>query len=418
MITSLKPPQRVFLDAVQSGKYKLTLWIGSVRTGKTVGMTLALYDLIATHVAMNQAGYYFIVCGTLMQLNRIYDDAMMQVSQTLGVPCTIMGGDNPRYELNVGGRHVVVYKLSANDTRSSSRIMGMTLHSGIIDEITLLNEDFVERIMTRLSYDNSFVMMGGNADSPYNFVRRKYILNPNPNLFYIETKLKDDVGFSETRKELLLDGEDVSGHRYKRLVENQWAPAEGVCYPINSDMIVHRTRIPDPRYYVAMDWGLSGTTAALLFGQWTLGKWHIYEEYYSTGEHLSDDEHLDRIVGMWGTPRGMIVDPSAASMKHTVVRRGIKLIPTDNTVVAGIDTVNNRLASGQLTIDSKCERLLEEASAYVYNPKTEMPVKTKDHACDAMRYGVMSLIGNNSIGQVVESKWATEHDPYSKYMRG
>ena len=144
---------------------------------------------------------------------------------------------------------------------------------------------------------------------------------------------------------------------------------------------------------VSVDWGQSGTTAALWWQKRDeAGGWHVADEYYVKGGGVSDSAHLEAMVGKWGMAQGYVFDPSAVSMKLEAHKMGLPSISAPhpiNAVARGIGAVLDRLQSGKLTIDTRCRHLLDEAAAYCYNPKTKQPVKSFDHACDALRYGVM-----------------------------
>jgi phage terminase large subunit len=54
-------------------------------------------------------------------------------------------------------------------------------------------------------------------------------------------------------------------------------------------------------------------------------------------------------------------------------------------------------ALGKLLINKKCRYLINELLGYVWDEKAaehgdERPVKTNDHNCDALRYGIATVV--------------------------
>jgi PBSX family phage terminase large subunit len=154
---------------------------------------------------------------------------------------------------------------------------------------------------------------------------------------------------------------------------------------------------------------------------------YIYREYYER-EHLIEEIVKGRKGGNPGVLAAMKrgertepieqarIDPSVRAARGTGLSDwdayvenlpvGFPLMPANNEKTAGIDRVksylklNPRTGKPRLYIFSSCTNLIEELAQYRYKELTtnqqgkqnekEEPMKVNDHACDALRYLVMS----------------------------
>ena len=88
-----------------------------------------------------------------------------------------------------------------------------------------------------------------------------------------------------------------------------------------------------------------------------------------------------------------IIDPSAASFQTQAWQDGLSPTLGNNEVLNGIRTVSSLLARGKLRIHRSCRNLLAELPGYSWDADKaakgeDAPIKTDDHACDAMRYAI------------------------------
>ena len=104
-------------------------------------------------------------------------------------------------------------------------------------------------------------------------------------------------------------------------------------------------------------------------------------------------------------PSFFIIDPSAASFKAELKRRSLRvrdteeIINADHEVIDGIRMVSSMMAQRKMRIHKeKCPKLVEQIMSYVWDEKAiektgkEKPVKVNDHAPDAARYVVKTMI--------------------------
>ena len=129
--------------------------------------------------------------------------------------------------------------------------------------------------------------------------------------------------------------------------------------------------------------------------------WVEKEYYYDSQKSLrqkSDSEYaedLSKFINGYNV-RGIFIDPSAVSLRVELRRIGISnVFEANNDVLNGIRYVNELLSNQTLKICSCCKNLISEMGTYVWDQKSaqkgiEKPLKTNDHAVDALRYGCFS----------------------------
>ena len=74
----------------------------------------------------------------------------------------------------------------------------------------------------------------------------------------------------------------------------------------------------------------------------------------------------------------------------------VRLRDAENDVALGISRVQKLLTFGMLSVDPEQENAISEFGTYEYDKKSiekgrEVPIKTKDHCMDAIRYLVMGF---------------------------
>ena len=316
-----------------------------------------------------------------------------------GVPC---------YELD-GGELARIILAGGDNSGSAARAQGMSVHHVFLDEAAKLTPEFIAMASTRRRDDRGVELPTGklfmtmNADNPLHPLKATYLdQDPPEGACVIQTKISENPYRSQQRiQEMRREG--WPAHMIARLLDNVWAPAEGSVYQVEPWMIVP----PDVRYVpqgvIGMDVGMGGITTALLLVERPYGH-EVAAEYYWDADQMhvkTEDGHISALLDQW-TPTSFYPDPSAYSMKAAAWSRGMMAWDVDNTIDTGVFCVRAALASGKLRINRRCRRLLEAMASYVYNPKTDKPIKDgkSDHMCDTLRYAVRMLYPPN-MGAIV-----------------
>lgn len=395
------PKQRDLMRLWQSGKLKrINLLEGSVRSGKT-WISLVLWAFwVAT---MPKDGNYLMVAKTLTSLRRNCLDLLGE----------LVGTKNWQYSLSrkegrLFGR--LVYLEGVNDVRAESKIRGMTLQGAYCDELTLFTEDFFVMLLSRLSMHQAKVIATTNPDSPGHWLKTKYMDRSARLDMLIDTFLIEDNTFLDAEYVTQLKAE-YTGIFYDRFILGKWTMAEGRIYDM-FDPNVHTAddeNRPYTAWYISMDYGTQNPTAMLLWGKHE-GVWYMVDEYYYSGRdnkrQKTDEQYYADLVKFAGDRyiKNVIVDPAAASMIACIQNhKQYRVEGAKNDVINGIRDTATALVTGKIRICKKCKHTLDEINGYVWDDKAaqrgeDKPLKENDHAMDAMRYFVETILSRQKAG--------------------
>jgi len=385
------------LASIRDSTARLNIWEGAVRSGKTIASIVRWLDYIAT----GPAGDLLMVGKTERTLKRNILDVLEQ----------ILGPRLYRYNKGEGEVYICgrkIYVVGANDERAEGKIRGMTLAGAYGDEVTLWPENFFKMLLSRLSVAGAKFFGTTNPDSPYHWLKEQYLDNAELDLVSWSFKLEDNPNLDPAYVESLK--REYTGLWYKRFILGLWVMAEGAIYDMWDDE--QNTFSDDEmplglkttaRRYVSVDYGTQNATVFL--DCWDDGQtlWIVDEYYHSgrdQGRQKEDAEYAEDLIRFVGAdrPRFVIVDPSAASFKVALRRRGFMVRDAENDVLEGIRMTSTMIAKRRLRVNrDRCKNLIKEISSYVWDEKAaergqEKPVKQNDHACDALRYLVATVV--------------------------
>lgn len=169
-------------------------------------------------------------------------------------------------------------------------------------------------------------------------------------------------------------------------------------------------------WVVSLDAGFNNPTAVLWHAIDPDGRTYTWHEHYQSGwtvdKHAAEIHRLNKEFGRG--PDYYVADPSiknrdpitGTSIHQEYVKFGIPFILGNNDVAAGLQKVNRFLqlrddGAPLWRVNRSCSNLIKEMLRYRWrtyssrkvasesNPQ-EVPHKKNDHACDALRYFIMS----------------------------
>lgn len=171
-----------------------------------------------------------------------------------------------------------------------------------------------------------------------------------------------------------------------------------------------------PRGY-ALDVGWNATAAIWGAEDRETGTIYLYSEYKKGREEPAIHAQAIRARGDWLTGA---IDPSSRGrsqkdgeqMIQLYRENGLRLVPADNTVEAGIFDTGERLAYGKLKIFSTLAETLKEYRLY-RRDDTGHVVKKFDHLMDCMRY----LIRTKHIMRVKHDNAVSKRTPEYGFLQ-
>jgi PBSX family phage terminase large subunit len=404
----LSPKQ---LEFIKNSFCKWNLAHGSVRSGKTVGTVFRFMQ--AADKAPDSKIY--IVGHTFDTAYRNVVRLIME-SEELSIfrPfCTWSGK-----KLHFKDKSITV--LGAKDEGAVGQFQGDTYSLVYCDEMTLYPESIVDMIDTRLSKSHSMGFAAMNPSFPKHKIKQ-WIDKADagdPNYYSLHFTLDDNPYVDDNYKQRIRDS--LSGLFYKRNYLGLWCLAEGAIFDF-FDRKIHVVSKPPAaaEYWVAaIDYGSVNPLACVLVGVSTghytqTGKrlW-VEKEYYwdpkKTGRQKTNSEFADDIQAFLEpySVKNLYIDPSAASFKVELRKRGIHVVDANNDVENGIQIMTSEMKKGNLYICEECDNTIREIESYVWDSKSaergwDEPLKKDDHAVDALRY-------------VMASHKVSVYDPYKE----
>ncbi len=388
--------------AFSYSQYDALICDGAVRSGKTSIMVVAFIDW-----AMREfSGQRFGICGKTVK----------SATENMITPYIAMYYAKKRYTLRWRsskqilevrrGRKVNFFEVfGGRDESSFALIQGRTLAGVLLDEVVLMPESFVNQALARCSVEGSRTWFSCNPDHPKHWFKENWIdKREEHNALYLHFEMTDNPSLSA--KKLAWYQSTYTGVFYDRYVRGLWVAAEGLVYPMfDAERHIIKGNPPetDGDYYVSSDYGIQNPNVFLLWRREKGSKRWIClkEDYYSGREEkkqLTNSQLVDRLDAMLGSirPKRVIIDPSAASMKAELHRRGYHTQDANNTVLEGISDVCSMLGAGNLAFMPCCENTIKEFGAYLWDAKAidrgeDAPLKESDHCQDAIRYLVKTL---------------------------
>jgi PBSX family phage terminase large subunit len=310
------------------------------------------------------------------------------------------------------------YLFGGSDERSQDLVQGITAAGVLFDEVALMPMSFVNQAVGRCSVDGSKYWFNCNPDHPKHWFKVEWLdkllanrKDDDPpekqykNLVYTHFTMDDNPSLTQRIKDRYRAMH--SGVFFRRFILGLWCAADGLIYD-SFDEEIHtytelKQSVNEVRRYIAVDYGTTNPMSFLEILD-DGDEARVESEYfYSSKEHgrqKTDAQYADDFVKFAGTPDSVVwvvLDPSAASFKTELRNRGYRVKDADNDVRNGISKTSTMFALGKLLINKKCRYLINELLGYIWDEKAAMrgeeaPVKANDHACDALRYGIATVV--------------------------
>lgn len=386
------------LDFLANSDARVNILHGSVRSSKTINCTVRWLDYLINGPQ-----------GDLAMLGKTTATLQRNVLNDL---FDIVGPKNYKWlnrqqgELQIFKRRV--YCFGANNEDAESKIRGATFAGAYCDEANLYPQSVFNQLMARMSIRGAKCFCNCNPDNPYHWFYTDYITNDTIKdkkvwQFLMDDNLSLDQDYIESLKQM------YTGVWYERMIEGKWVAAEGRIY----DMFDDKTHMIDTqafikssglnpkaiKWIVGCDYGTATVMSWGLYGRLPNGTYLKVKEYYydamKTKVQKTDHEFAEEFDA-WikksdVKPWAVFCDPSAASWKTELMRRGYVVLNANNDVVNGIRQVATMLNTGKFYIDKSCVNTKMEYSTYSWDPMAQKqgkdrPIKEHDHTCDTDRY--------------------------------
>lgn len=392
-------------DSIRDATARLNVWEGAVRSGKTVCSIIAWL----LYLRAAPPGALLMVGKTERTLKRNILDVIEQ----------IVGSRNYRYiggsgEAYIYGRKVLL--VGANDERAEGKIRGLTVAGAYGDELTLWPEGFFRQLLARMSIAGARLFGTTNADGPYHWLKNSFLDRGELDLRAFHFRLEDNVALDPAYVASLKLEYGEGSLWYRRFIEGHWVAAEGAVYDFFNETDHTIDELPDrpaDQLDLSIDYGTSNATSVGAYLSWngvpegTLRAVRHSGWYYdgrATGRQKTDSEYADELT-TWAHDlpkpvRYVFLDPSAASFKTELRKRGLTVRDATNDVIDGIRTQARMLRSGEYRIrkDDSNAQCIRDYGAYLWDTKAQArgedkPLKQHDHTKDDERYYLHTMFG-------------------------
>jgi hypothetical protein len=306
---------------------------------------------------------------------------------------------------------------------------GMTSFGWYGNEVSLQHENTIQEAFNRCSGAGAKILWDTNPDYPDHPLKVQFIDKSGERLANGCERIKafhwelEDNPFLEPEYMENLKKSTPAGMWYDRAIKGLWVAAEGMIYEtFNAAVhIIEPFDIPSDWQRVgAIDLGFDNPFVMLWGAVDPDKRIYIYAEHYEAHKLISHHANIIRAGG----PVSWIVRDHDAQEGAELWNCGVQTRPAHKDVLQGIQRVAERLAvkedgKPRLFIFRKCKNLIREIPRYRWRGgrAKEEPIKENDHACDALRYMVMSVDTPLIMGITPYLK-ATGQQPLTRGMRG
>lgn len=378
-------------------KYEAIICDGAIRSGKS---SIMMWAFVKWGM-MNFDGQRFAICG------KSVDSCIKNVIQ----PFLAMSLARETYrlrwrridkvlEVQNGNTTNLFEVFGGKDESSFALIQGRTLAGVLLDEVALQPRSFVEQALARCSVTGSRFWFNCNPGPPSHWFYQEWIKQTKRHkALHLHFLLEDNPTLDPEIVERYKN--TYAGVFYRRYILGEWCVADGLVYPMfDKAKHIATEQHSGGVYYISIDYGTLNPTA---MGLWQLrnGKAVMLKEYYYDGRkqkhQKTDEEYADDLEAFaegYQIER-VIVDPSAASFKETLRRRGkFAVMDANNAVLDGIRLTGSLLLAGRILFDASCENTFDEFGSYCWDEKkeTDAVVKESDHAMDMIRYFAYTIM--------------------------
>lgn len=299
------------------------------------------------------------------------------------------------------------YALGADNKARVAAIQGTSIEYCYGDEVTTWDQSIFEMLKSRLDQPNSTFDGTCNPDNPRHWF--KAFLDSDADIFQQAYTIYDNPFLTPAFVESL-EREYAGTVYFQRYILGKWALAEGLIYKHFSQEKNQYTELDAAirercLSYVAIDYG-SANPMVYLHILYDPQERMIYldREFYYDGRkeivQKTDAEYGQALLEFLQPSQctAVIIDPSALSFRLVVRNLGYRVTEADNDVLNGIQDVATLLALGRIKVNAACLHTLDEFGTYAWDEKAAMqtgaerPIKQYDHAMDALRYFVYTVI--------------------------
>lgn len=380
-----------------AGTVAVGIWAGAIRAGKTTA------SIVAFFLAVQQAPDtgLILICGRTLQTIERNIIEPMQDARVYGPLANAVQHTRGSSTATILGR--TVHLIGASDARAEGKLRGLTACLAMVDEATLMPEEFWTQLIGRLSVRGARLFATTNPGSSRHWLKLQYI-DRRGELGYRFWNFTMDDNPTLDPEWIAQQKKTFQGVFFDRNVLGLWRGAEGGVYDMfDADThIVKWDSLPDMQSIVSVgiDFGSTNPTSAVMLGLGADNNLYFIDEWYhqnSSYEASWSPSKYSRAIVDWIDsphhprqselrPRYVLMDPSAKPLRSQLKDDGLRTRAANNSVVPGITLLQSLFSENRLFVTDRCKNLLNEIPEYRWDPKAtergeDAVIKVDDHAC-------------------------------------
>lgn len=291
-----------------------------------------------------------------------------------------------------GGSEIIC--TGCDDVEKLKSIEGIT--SVWLEEATELSADDLRQLDLRLrgntpSYKQ--IILSFNPIYELHHIRSRFFEQEFSNVKILHTTYKDNLFCDPEYKRIIEDLATQNKTAYQIYGLGEWGTLEETIY---NNWIIRETDVIPAKFenvHYGLDFGFNNPSAFIPVGERDRNL-YIFNEIYET--KLTNPQLITLVKKMWHPDYKITADSAEPARIQEFRDRGLWVVPSikgPSSVRDGIDWVKRRI----IYVHPRCVNTIKEFRSYSYKKNKDglvldEPVQFMDHAMDAIRYAVESLI--------------------------
>lgn len=312
-------------------------------------------------------------------------------------------------------------EISLKGADNEDSLRGVGLDGVVLDEYASMKANVWQEIIRAMLSDRRGWALFIGTPKGKNHFWELFIKGQRKEQGYSSYAMKTEDNPFIPRSEIKEAKDQLNDRYFRQEYEASFEDYTGLVWP-EFNYNIHTADEVDIRDWYetisCIDPAITGTTAALNAAIEESGRILIPREYYEQNKRVSE---VSEVLKTWKSDRWLI-DPASKiknvhkegglySLFDEYGDNGIFAQGAENEVNAGINRVGEYFKANKILISRNCKNLIYEIQRYHWSEEREtilgvstpQPFKSLDHACDVLRYIVMSR-PNGSMKPKLKSK--------------
>lgn len=375
-----------------------------IAAGRRFGKTVMACAILFYNALTNKERVYWLIAPTYGQAKELAWDILLKM-----IPPVVMAKKPNESELKITLKNGSTIHLKGADNPDT--LVGRGLSGLVIDEVAKIRnrkrvwEEILRPALSDYQGFCIFISTPQGKDYFWELWMKGQRKEDGFESWQFKTEDNPFIPRSEIKA-----AKATSNERYFRQeYEASFEDFTGLVWPEFDQKLHVIDPIELPPYFQkigAIDFATIGTTASLFASVGENGELYITGEYYEQNKRASEvsDSIRGRANTWYGDPAGKRKSENRNGVLFSLfdeyLDNGIVIIPAQNDVNPGINRVAEYFRSEKIKIFSNCKNLIAELEKYHWSEERETvlgvsepkPFKSFDHACDCLRYLVMSRV--------------------------